>query len=230
MTITASTGVIGSKHDLSEATGGGYWAGEDPNDQVCIYCHTPHHASTSQLPLWNRTETVETFEPYSSPTFEGENYFADPIGHQPQAESKLCLSCHDGVTALNSLLYSHAGPITMVGGLDQLGDVYYPGSPYSPDDMGANIGEIVPGIGGPGNLSNDHPISFAFNDALIADDAQGGPPNLQLPTAGDPVKLFGANEEQLECSSCHDVHDETIEPFLVKDNTASDLCLTCHIK
>ena len=96
MSLPATTGIIGSKHDLSQATGGGYWAGEEPNNQVCIYCHTPHHASTTQLPLWNRTESVETFAPYSSPTFEGENYFADPLGHQPQAESKLCLSCHDG--------------------------------------------------------------------------------------------------------------------------------------
>jgi predicted CXXCH cytochrome family protein len=219
LTMTASTGIIGTKHDLSQATGGGYWAGEDPENQVCIYCHTPHHASTTQQPLWNREETQETFTPYDSPTFQGT--FTDPTG-QPVGESKLCLSCHDGITALNALLYSYSGPISMVGGFDQLGDVYYPGSPYSPDNMGANIGEIVPGVGGPGNLANDHPVSFIYDEALAQNDGQ-----LQSPAALPDWALHDGN---LECTSCHDVHDETYEPFLNMDNTGSALCLTCHLK
>jgi len=228
----AQGGVVGSKHDLSQATGGGYWAGEEAGNQVCIYCHTPHYASSTQKPLWNHTETQETFIPYSSPTFDGENYFSDPVGHQPEAESKLCLACHDGVTALNTLHYSWSGAFNMVGGLDQLGDVYYPGSPYS-SDMGANIGENFPGGAGGyvvNNLDNDHPVSFTFNAALITADADGGPVQLQLPAAGDAVKLYGASADRLECSSCHDVHDDAIAPFLVKDNAGSALCLTCHIK
>ncbi|GBE29043.1 doubled CXXCH motif [bacterium BMS3Bbin04] len=227
----AEAGITGTKHDLSQLTGGGYWTGS--SDQVCIFCHTPHNASSTQTPLWNRQETQETFLAYDSPTFDGENYFADQVGHQPRGDSKLCLSCHDGITALNSLLYSFEGPINMLGGFDQLGDVYYPGSPYS-GDMGPNIGENFPGSGGSGytvnNLSNDHPISFAFNNALILDDAHGGDAQLRLPPNGDAVKLYGVNQDQLECSSCHDVHDDSYGSFLVKPNTGSSICLTCHIK
>ncbi len=223
-------GIVGTKHDLSQATGGGMWTGEDPNNQVCIYCHAPHFASTTQVPLWNRQETQQIFFPYTSPTFDAD--FTDPTG-QPLGDSRLCLSCHDGVTALNALLYSYIGPISMVGGFDQLGDVYYPGSPYSPD-MGANIGENFPGSGGSGyttnNLENDHPISFTFDQALIVADAHGGLPQLQLPAAGDPVHLVGATGDQLECSSCHDVHDDSYAPFLAKDNSGSAICLTCHLK
>ena len=36
---------------------------------------------------------------------------------------------------------------------------------------------------------------------------------------------------QMECSSCHDVHDELGNTALLrKSNTQSALCLTCHDK
>jgi predicted CXXCH cytochrome family protein len=147
-------------------------------------------------------------------------------------DSKLCLSCHDGVTALNAMLYSYNGQIGMIGNFDQLGDVYYPGSPFI-EDLGPNIGENFPRQGGNfqrNNLANDHPISFAFNQALIAADADGGAPQLRLPPADDGVKLRGVNRDQVECSSCHNVHNPTFEPFLVKSNSGSQICLTCHLK
>jgi predicted CXXCH cytochrome family protein len=222
----ANAQIVGSKHDLSRATGGGNWGGTSVEDQVCIYCHTPHHASTTQLPLWNRQDATETFTPYDSPTYDGT--FTDP-GGQPQGESKLCMSCHDGVTALNALVHSYSGMPVMDGGFDQLGDVYYPGSPFSPH-MGANIGELFPGGSATGNLANDHPISFTFDAALIATDADGGDPRLQLPAGDDAVRLFGPQHDQLECSSCHDVHNNTSEPFLVMDNAGSSMCMKCHIK
>ncbi|MDK9698581.1 MAG: cytochrome c3 family protein [bacterium] len=230
--LVANAQIVGTKHDLS-LNGGGYWAGNDPANQVCVYCHTPHAASTTQKPLWNRAATAETFIPYTSLSYNGGNYAADPTGHQPMGESKLCLSCHDGITALNALLHTYGPPIQMVGGFDQLGDVYYPGSPYS-TGMGANIGENFPGGAGSGhtinNLANDHPVSFAFNNALILEDAGGGAAQLQLPATGSAIKLFGTNGDQLECSSCHNVHSNTNAPFLAMSNNGSAICLTCHIK
>ena len=41
------------------------------------------------------------------------------------------------------------------------------------------------------------------------------------------VPLFGG---KVQCATCHDAHDNTASPFLVKANTNSDLCLTCHDK
>lgn len=225
--------IVGTQHDLS-LRGGSPWAGNDPTNQVCVYCHTPHAASSTQKPLWNRAATAETFVPYTSLSYNGGNYASDPVGHQPMGESKLCLSCHDGVTALNALVHTFGGnPIPMLGSFDQLGDVYYPGSPYS-TGLGANIGENFPGSAGSGytvnNLANDHPVSFAFNNALILEDAGTGSAQLRLPAAGSNVKLYGANHDQVECSSCHNVHSNAYGSFLVMSNTGSQICLTCHIK
>jgi predicted CXXCH cytochrome family protein len=43
--------------------------------------------------------------------------------------------------------------------------------------------------------------------------------------------LFGTANDQLECASCHDVHNGTsLAALLRKDNTSRQLCLTCHDK
>ncbi len=38
------------------------------------------------------------------------------------------------------------------------------------------------------------------------------------------------NNNSLVCSSCHDVHDDDISPFLRKSNSGSNLCYICHTK
>jgi len=74
--------------------------------EICVYCHTPHGANTSSgvgMPLWNRTITAGlTYTPYSTPTtlgFAGEQTVTDP-----GPASLTCLSCHDGVTAIDSII------------------------------------------------------------------------------------------------------------------------------
>ncbi|PYQ73181.1 MAG: hypothetical protein DMG01_23020, partial [Acidobacteria bacterium] len=72
------------------------------------------------------------------------------------------------------------------------------------------------------NLSDDHPISFV--------PVTG--PQIVAPRAGDPVKLD--DHGMLQCRSCHDPHQQEVDPvtkkFLVKNNSQSALCLTCHQK
>ena len=78
------------------------------------------------------------------------------------------------------------------------------------------------------DLSNDHPISFTYDSALQT--ADGG---LNDPTSlGNGVQLFGAGNDQVECSSCHDVHNGAgvVGQLLVSTNSGSALCLTCHAK
>ncbi len=114
----------------------------------------------------------------------------------PSGVSLLCLSCHDGTVALDA--FQGNTPTTTITG-NALLDV---------------------------DLSNDHPISFTYDAALVS--ADGG---LNDPTAA-PISgwLFGASNDQLECASCHDVHDDTNSPFLRVSNANSALCLTCHNK
>jgi len=120
---------------------------------------------------------------------------------QPQGVSLACLSCHDGTLAYDQL-------------------VNVPAEPLNNDNM-TSMPENLIGT----DLSNDHPISLTYN--TIADSmfnsATGG-------KVGGTLPLYGNNNDQLECATCHNVHDNTNEPFLRVNNTGSALCTTCHIK
>jgi predicted CXXCH cytochrome family protein len=73
------------------------------------------------------------------------------------------------------------------------------------------------------NLKKSHPVSFTYSDAMATADGELALPST-LPTGW-------VNGDKFECSSCHDVHNKTGFPaMLLKDNTASALCLTCHTK
>ncbi len=119
---------------------------------------------------------------------------------QPTGSSKMCLSCHDGTIAVGSVI-SRDQTIQMAGGITTLP----PGS--------SNLGT---------DLSDDHPISFPYDSSLLPNNPYLTDPNLLPPE----VKL-DINSE-LQCTTCHDAHDNTFGDFLVLDNTESGLCYTCH--
>jgi len=116
---------------------------------------------------------------------------------QPTGSSRLCLSCHDGVLAL--------------------GSVHVPtkGSKFT---LGPLTGSSSLGT----NLSDDHPISFIYDNTLAA--AQG--------ELADPATLPHAvpldENQELQCTSCHDPHEEVNPDFLRVDNHFGALCTTCH--
>ncbi|MES9833368.1 MAG: cytochrome c3 family protein [Candidatus Thiodiazotropha sp. DIVDIV] len=74
------------------------------------------------------------------------------------------------------------------------------------------------------DLSNDHPISLTYNSTQDTDFV--APINSQV----NGLQLFGAGGDQVECGTCHSVHDNANEPFLRLSNAGSALCLACHIK
>lgn len=118
---------------------------------------------------------------------------------QPTGASKLCLSCHDGTVALGQVR-SRASRIPMRGTAALM--------PQGRSNLGTD-------------LSDDHPISFPYNAALAAANGQ-----LQSPPMKGPVHL-DANGE-LQCTTCHDPHNDQNGKFLVLNNHASALCVTCH--
>lgn len=78
------------------------------------------------------------------------------------------------------------------------------------------------------NLSNDHPVSFTYDAALAATD--GG---LEVPTSSEKVDQSGLLrlfEGKVQCSTCHDPHNNTHGKFLTMDNTTSAMCISCHRK
>lgn len=174
----------------------------DVEGEICNACHTPHNAISTMVPLWNHTTTTAVFTPYTSTgTLDATDVDAT-LGN----ESKACLSCHDGTVALDS--YGGATGATTMTGFALVGN----------------------------DLSNDHPVGFTYNAALATADGE-----LEDPvTAASPITgstgtiatdmLYGASNDQLECASCHDVHDNTNGSFLIASNAVSALCLSCHIK
>ena len=182
--------IVGSPHDLSVGGPGPVRAVFE--DQVCIFCHTPHNASPIR-PLWNRYLPVDNYRIYASRAL-------DAVPGQPTGSSKMCLSCHDGTIALG-VVYSRTDPILLAGGVTFL--------PDGPSNLGTD-------------LSDDHPISFRYDSALSAQDAHLLDPAL-LP---EEVQLDAFGE--LQCTTCHDAHDDSRGNFMVMHNLESQLCKACH--
>jgi len=146
-----------------------------------------------QAPLWNHTLSAATYIPYSSSTTKA------AIG-QPTGASKLCLSCHDGTVALG-MVGTRSGVIAMKSGVSTL--------PVGRSNLGTD-------------LSDDHPVSFTYDNALTTANGQLKDPSSLT------AKVRLDHDKQLQCTSCHDPHDNQFGKFLVQDNTASALCMNCH--
>ena len=79
------------------------------------------------------------------------------------------------------------------------------------------------------NLADDHPISLVYTvgnaDLKAKTAALTG--WLGATTIQDLLRYAS---EVIECSSCHDVHNNIKGLFLRQDNSGSQLCLGCHDK
>jgi len=181
--------IAGSEHDFS-ASG---WS----DGKICIVCHTPHNAdiTVAEAPLWNHEVTAATFTLYSSPTLT-----ATDLG-QPDASSKLCLSCHDGTVAVDS--YGGNTGSTFITGDSNLGT----------------------------GMSDDHPVTFNYDDALATADGGLNTPSTFITSIGGTIQNDLLFNNSLECASCHDVHNGSgLNHLLRISNASSAFCLTCHDK
>lgn len=119
---------------------------------------------------------------------------------QPDGASKLCLSCHDGTIALGKVI-SKKKEFAMAE--TSMGRI--------PPGRRSNLGS---------DLSDDHPISFDPSSAVSASG------QLIHPLSGGRVR-YDVNGK-MQCTTCHDPHDETFRKFLVKNDLNGALCKTCH--
>jgi hypothetical protein len=198
-TTASAQQISGSAHDFSAAA----W---NSTGEICIVCHAPHNnQSPAGELIWNRTASAASYTMYSntSGTFQA----AATIAATPNAESKVCLSCHDGTVALESFGGNGAVTTTVMGDVNAAADV---GS----------------------DLSDDHPISFDYTNALATSDGDLATPGDNGTAPDGNMPLFGATY-RMECATCHDVHNDVPvgnASLLYVDNAASALCLTCHTK
>ena len=207
-------------------------------DQICVFCHTPHGGSLDG-PLWNKGNPNSSWTHYNSASMSIDPSL--PVGRTPNAESLLCLSCHDGSVSVNHVLNlpndRDGAPILTAFGGDAdnaiYGDIYTLGP-------GKRIGASWSNNADTGDLSDDHPISFSYIQVYGSDAYTTGSKIGQLKDVGTArskgVEFFGgASVENVECSSCHDPHvdyisDPAYTPFLITPNAGSELCLACHTK
>jgi predicted CXXCH cytochrome family protein len=219
ITISSEANIASSKHNLSASGTGTVKATSET--ELCVFCHIPHNAKP-EAPLWNRTVTTAAYTMYSSDYLSRASYAVPTdVGQR----SRLCLSCHDGTVAVGSVytVRGTAGTIAMAG-VDGAGKM-----------MGTEAGYL--GV----DLRNDHPISIKYDTGITIPFGSGSrgmelnpsaPPISPRPYTG--VKLYGMTSGTIkgyvECTSCHDPHNDANPDFLVVSNAAGALCTTCHSK
>lgn len=206
--------------------------------QICVFCHTPHGATTNVTPLWNRALSAQNYSAYASESM-------DATVNAPNGTSKLCLSCHDGTIAIGTVNVINANTNVTVTGLEGM-------MPAGVDGNTRNLGL---------DLTNDHPISFTYDDTLATNDGElyqplttASPALIAERTSGTqpevPLENVDVdNRNQAQCTSCHDPHvwDSStsqnakflrLNRFQVVNEpsdgsfTKSDdiICLACHNK
>jgi predicted CXXCH cytochrome family protein len=110
--------------------------------EICVFCHTPHMTGQAQVQDWSRRGRVN-YITYKSSTLKAS------VG-QPNGTSRLCLACHDGTVALS--MASGKSLSRSFSGLSRKMPVGR-----------ANLGY---------DLSDDHPVSFVYDGMLAARNGQ----------------------------------------------------------
>lgn len=205
LATSAVAGVIdNSAHDFPTTIAGG---GAAEVDEICVFCHTPHGSNSAFTggPLWNRDASAAVLGGvYSSATLN-----ASIDTDYTKIDAAACMSCHDGAQTIGDAALRNPpnAPVSGVVG-DYTGTVV--GPPMLDNDM-----------------SNDHPVNFSYDDS-DADDAE-------INAIGSlPAEIKFTNTDiqnnVVQCSTCHDVHNTVGENLIVINNEGSNLCRACHLK
>lgn len=169
-------------------------------NEICIVCHTPHNALDNNIIPLWNHDTTTT-------TFtmytSPTNTLDGTIGAAPGGVSRACLSCHDGTVNTNA--------------------------------YGGSSGNVVIPTTGAGTVISDldtsHPVAMEYTTTTASNDGELYDPATTIPAGfTGSIQVEWLINDQVECSSCHNVHGSGNANFLHVDNTDSALCLTCHNK
>jgi hypothetical protein len=212
MASMAFATIVGSKHDLGTGGSGAFSQGRlgSNSGQVCVFCHHPHRgnpagktANATDALLWNLDDLSSnaTFTKYSNPSMNATTVDVDTAAPQ----SFLCMACHDGYVAANSL-------------------VQLPGD--GSDNTAMNLGTIAANLGT--TLADDHPVNFTWlgwAGAIATNTANN------VVAGSNTYPLFAG---KMQCGTCHDVHagdtsKDSVIQFLRGSTGGSQICVDCHI-
>lgn len=214
--------IAGSRHDL---TAPAYYSGAQVS--ACQFCHTPHlrnNPVVAGAPLWNRTQTLPGSGSYT--LYGGGTTLSGTTVNQPGANSKTCLSCHDGTIGLGDILVGTGGTIS---GAESGGTAATIQAGKLTDGAVNTVTGRVPGLGT--DLQQEHPVGVVYNSATSGPGLNSAvSPNPPYNINNKRWRLYGGGDGtgRVECGSCHDPHNTTAgqTPFL-KD-TATTICTDCH--
>lgn len=227
--IYSSASILETKHNLSVTGPGNIVAATE--DQVCIFCHTPHQAQPA-VPLWNHQATTASFTLYTSST-------ALETADGPGWSALLCLSCHDGTVAVGAIQgRSIVMQGTTLNGLLPLGSTNL-GTNFQ-DDHPINIPLVITA-----RATSNHLVFPAPGDSVHLDlegkvqcvschnvHSNRYPPFLVKSDAPDPIAPGGKL-----CQSCHamqgwseSVHGIATDVLLSEGiSVAAKACRNCHL-
>jgi len=218
----AANGIGSSRHNLG---GLGEHITTAATTEICVFCHTPHHTNTADnlKPMWNRgTSAPASFTAYGT-TLGGTSVASSDIG----STSLACLSCHDGVTTFDNIVNAPGKKGVVNGGSNLSWTFWDAAVPGVVSDF-MTSSRLNIGL----NLSNDHPVSIAYNAdraGLRATNTVISTINLTADLATSAATFDNGNmtknlwavkgyvsstatiadllrDSKVECSSCHDPH------------------------
>lgn len=219
--------IVNTRHNLSawspyaSSAGADSLSGDMRRNRICIFCHTPHNADSTQAPLWGHMPTSTAVYNVASST----------LGKvQPDGISKKCLGCHDGTVAVGAVITY--GEIPMKGdsidlgtGALKLGSIGYIGT-----DIDAHY---------------HHAVSINYSSAAFLKE-QADPGKFQFPLSDYNKKVLLDKDGKIQCSSCHNPHNDGGDTYLgyLEDSAPSDplwrkemdcacrngsVCGSCHL-
>lgn len=225
----SANGIAGSRHNLGSFS---QHVVSNGTSEICVFCHTPHHSNTTvaPAPLWNRNTTASTGYTAYGTTMAGTTISS--IG----SVSAACLSCHDGVTTMDNLANAPGAK----GGNNGVGSVQgwlftdHAGETNEVTWTSPTMAQISGRLNLGTDLSNDHPISVAYNSTVASlrpETTVIGTIDLTTGLAASATTYDSGNLAQnkwaiggyiddgatatianllrnsnVECSSCHDPH------------------------
>jgi predicted CXXCH cytochrome family protein len=215
----------GGRSVISDPAAGGPAGG---TTDTCVFCHTPHGSTRSGGPvgpLWNRTAAAvaslgsTTYNTYQSSTMQGDGTDVDVNGkviQQPGDRSKLCLACHDGLLAINTVANAPG-----TGGFEATVPLTIYGTQYTAS------GGTLSGTGSDGytrhigtDLTNDHPIMVTMSNTTASRDTELRS-DIDSATANTGRRIFApyttgltkphlisdaSAPAKVQCPTCHDPH------------------------
>jgi len=200
--VLAGSAIAGIQGTKHDFTATGDPTGKAYNktSNMCGPCHVPHNPKLS-LPLWARAQTAKTFELYK----DNAEYTA---GHAASYDSS-----PDSFTGsrTRACMSCHDGTIAVVTGVS----LAETDSSWIMTDNGtADPVATTPQSG----LKGSHPVGVTYSPAWAGYKDISSEKDIKL------------EHGKVQCTTCHGPHDNTNKHFLVKSNTSSAICTTCHSK